>query len=65
VCTNKNFVFNGVFRVRTHLSFAHLVQRVLLISRSLMFGFMERGSVSSIPPFMFMMSFAFLINECF
>ena len=64
MCTDEYFVLDGVLGVRTHLSLAHLVQRVLLVFRSLVFGFMERSTVMALA-FLKKMTVAFLINENF
>ena len=60
--TDEYFVLNGVFGVGTHLSLAHLVQRILLIFWLLVFGLMQRGTVVTLA-FEMKMSIAFLINE--
>lgn len=62
--TDEYFVLDGVLGVRTHLSLANLVQRVLLVFRSLVFGFMERSTVMALA-FLKKMTVAFLINENF
>ena len=62
--TDEYFVLDGVLGVRAHLSLANLVQRVLLVFRSLVFGFMERSTVIALA-FLKKMTVAFLIYENF